>query len=110
MRFDGPIDSVVPETVEDDLIAVLREALTNVARHARANRVEIALSASVDEVVLEIIDDGVGTGDATRRSGLANLRERAEGHGGSLVLSSATSEQSTSTREGTTLRWTIPLR
>lgn len=110
LRFDGPIDSVVPETVEDDLIAVLREALTNVARHARANRVEIALSASVDEVVLEIIDDGVGTGDATRRSGLANLRERAEGHGGSLVLSSATSEQSTSTREGTPLRWTIPLR
>ncbi|MEO8888468.1 MAG: GAF domain-containing protein [Jatrophihabitantaceae bacterium] len=110
LRFAGPIDSVVPEAVGDDLVAVTREALTNVARHAHASRVEVALSATADEVVLEIVDDGTGIGTITRRSGLANLRERAERYGGTLTLSAAGPEQSTTTGEGTTLRWTTPLR
>ena len=109
LRFSGPIDSVVPEPVVDDLVAVTREALTNVARHARAVHAEVALTASVTEVVLEVLDDGVGMGDADRRSGLANLRQRAEQHGGTLVLTPATSDQPPSTRKGTHLRWTIPL-
>jgi signal transduction histidine kinase len=109
LSFTGPIDSVVPEAVVPDLVAVLREALSNVARHAGASRAEVALSASAAEVVLEIIDDGVGLGASQRRSGLANLRMRAERHGGSLVLTPAQSDETSSTRKGTHLRWTIPL-
>lgn len=109
VRFSGPIDSLVPEAVVDDLVAVVREALTNVARHALAVHAEVALLASVTEVVLEVVDDGVGIGETERRSGLANLRQRAERHGGALVVTPGTSEQSPSTGKGTHLRWTIPL-
>jgi signal transduction histidine kinase len=109
LRFSGPIDSLVPEAVVDDLVAVTREALTNVARHAQAVHAEVALTASITEIVLEVLDDGIGIGDTQRRSGLANLRRRAERHGGLLALIPAISNQASSNREGTHLRWTIPL-
>ncbi|MEP6600120.1 MAG: GAF domain-containing protein [Actinomycetota bacterium] len=109
LRFSGPIDSLVPEAVVDDLEAVTREALTNVARHSQGTHAEVALTAGVAEIVLEVLDDGVGMGDTERRSGLANLRQRAERHNGSLVVRPATSEESPSTGKGTHLRWTIPL-
>ncbi len=53
VRFGGPIDSVVPDELVLDLTAVLREALTNVARHARATRVELEITATAGEVYLE---------------------------------------------------------
>jgi signal transduction histidine kinase len=109
LRFSGPIDSVVPESVVDDLEAVTREALTNVARHAQATHAEVALTASATEVVLEVVDDGIGIGATERRSGLANLRERAEHHHGSLVLTSPAPQDPPTTGKGTHLRWTIPL-
>jgi signal transduction histidine kinase len=109
LRFAGPIDSVVPESVVDDLEAVVREALTNVARHAQATHADVALTASATQVVLEVADDGVGIGATERRSGLANLRERAERHNGSLVLTSPAPQDPPTTGKGTHLRWTIPL-
>ncbi len=109
VRLDGPIDSVVPEAVADDLIAVAREALTNVSRHADATRVSVTLTAGSTEFALDVIDDGVGIGDTDRRSGLSNLRQRAAQHGGALTLSPAPPEHASPTREGTWLRWTIPL-
>ncbi|PZS34954.1 MAG: histidine kinase [Pseudonocardiales bacterium] len=111
LRLSGPIDSVIPELVVDDLVAVARETLTNVARHARATQAEVALTASPTEVVLEVIDDGVGIGIGTteRRSGLANLRHRAERHDGSLEVMAAQPHDPPTSREGTHLRWTIPL-
>jgi signal transduction histidine kinase len=109
LRFAGPIDSVVPESVVDDLEAVTREALTNVARHARATHAEVALTASATQVVLDVVDDGVGIGATERRSGLANLRERAERHNGSLILTSPAPQDPPTTGKGTHLRWTIPL-
>ncbi|MDQ2749543.1 MAG: GAF domain-containing protein [Actinomycetota bacterium] len=109
LRFAGPIDSVVPEAVVDDLEAVAREALTNVARHAQATYAEIALTASASEVALDVIDDGVGIGAIERRSGLANLRQRAERHHGTLVLTSPAPLDVPATGKGTHLRWTIPL-
>ena len=81
----------------------------NVARHAQAVDAEVALTANGSELVLEVVDDGMGVGNAERRSGLANLRVRAERHGGSLVLGSAPPRKSAPTRVGTSLRWTIPL-
>ncbi|MEJ7772347.1 MAG: GAF domain-containing protein [Geodermatophilaceae bacterium] len=107
--FTGPIDAVVPEPVVDDLVAVLREALTNVARHAHASRVDVEVSATTAALSLIVTDDGLGLGDSERRSGLANLRQRAELHGGSLTLTWGGRERASSDPEGTRLVWTIPL-
>jgi signal transduction histidine kinase len=110
VEFNGPIDSVVPEQVVDDLVAVTREALTNVARHAHAEHADVVLTASSSEVCLAVSDDGVGVGDVRRRSGLANLRERAVRLGGTLEFTARTrTDDPSPTHEGTELRWTIPL-
>lgn len=107
VRFDGPVDSVIPENVTRDIIAVVREALTNVARHAQAKSVDISLAATAERAELWICDDGVGLGDSTRRSGLANLRHRAENHGGTMAIESPV--QPSSPTPGTRIRWTVPL-
>jgi signal transduction histidine kinase len=109
VRFTGPIDAVVPEPIVDDLVAVLREALTNAARHAHASRVEVDVAATTTELSLEVTDDGVGISDTHRRSGLANLRQRAEQHGGSLILAKGLPKNTHPIQEGTRLRWTTPL-
>ena len=109
VRFSGPIDAVVPEPVVEDLAAVLREALTNAARHAQASRVDVEVTTTTTELTIEVTDDGVGIGDTGRSSGLANLRQRAEQRGGSLTLSRGVPKRSHPTNEGTCLRWTIPL-
>ena len=109
LRFSGPIDAVVPEPVVDDLVAVLREALTNVARHAHASHVEVDVTTTTKELSMEVADDGVGISANGRSSGLANLRQRAERHGGSLTLETGHPDPGQPTNEGTCLRWTIPL-
>jgi signal transduction histidine kinase len=100
VRFSGVVDAL-PEAVVDDLLAVLREVLTNAARHASATGVEIELVATSREVTLDVSDNGVGIGETTRRSGLTNLRHRAERHGGSVTVASGAS--------GTRVVWTVPL-
>jgi glucose-6-phosphate-specific signal transduction histidine kinase len=62
----------------DDLVAVTREALTNVARHARATQAVLTLTADSTSLILEVIDDGDGISNTDRRSGLDNLPRRAE--------------------------------
>ena len=109
VRFIGPIDSVVPDAVIDDLVAVTREALTNIGRHAHATQALLTLTADPTSLILEVIDDGNGMGNTDRRSGLDNLRYRAENHGGTLVITPAASTQRGWQREGTHLRWSIPL-
>jgi len=99
VRFSGLLDTL-PDGVADDLLAVLREALTNAARHAHATGVEVELTATADRLTLDVRDDGSGIGDTTRRSGLANLRHRAERHGGALTVNSGPT--------GTRLVWTVP--
>lgn len=100
-RFTGPLHAVVPDDVADDLVAVLREALSNVARHARAGSAHVDIS--VHEVLtLDVVDDGVGVPPTTRRSGLANLQARAERHRGTLrVLPNDPT--------GTRLSWSVPI-
>ncbi len=104
----GPIDSVVPEEAVDDVTAVLREALTNVARHARGSSTEVTVTVNPSSLMLEITDDGIGIGATSRRSGLDNIRHRAERRGGRLDVGPpfATSPKSWG---GTRLLWTIPL-
>lgn len=82
----GPVDSVVPDHVRPQLLAALREALSNVVRHAQASHVEVALTATGVEASLRIADDGVGIGATNRRSGLRNLSDRAATVDGALDL------------------------
>ena len=98
---EGPI-LALPEELEPDVLAVAREALANVAKHADAAKVQVLLRIG-RAVELEITDDGVGLADGGRRSGLANLEARAATHGGTLRVRSGPDG-------GTSLTWTVPRR
>jgi PAS domain S-box-containing protein len=101
VHFDGPIDTGVPPHAVPHLLAAIGEGLSNVARHARASRVTLELAVTGGEVRLVVEDDGVGIGDDTRSSGLANLRDRALALGGGMEVTSPPSG-------GTCLLWYVP--
>ena len=103
VRFSGPVDTVVDAALADDVMAVVREALTNVVRHAGAGEVGVGLTATSALLELRIADDGRGIGDVTRRSGLSNLRARAERRGGTLLV------EELRPGVGTVLRWQVPV-
>ncbi|WP_063129110.1 sensor histidine kinase [Nocardia fusca] len=101
IRLSGPVTVLAPP-LSDDIEAVLREAVSNVVRHARATTLSVELRVG-DEVTLEVADDGVGLSPDNRRcSGLANLRVRAERAGGHCAVSRKPTG-------GTVLRWSAPL-
>jgi len=102
VRMEGLVDTDVPREIADHVVAVLSEALTNVARHARAGCVDVALVAEPSRVRLSVTDDGVGIPPGGRRSGLRNMAERARQSGGDLELSSPEGG-------GTRLVWWAPL-
>ncbi|HEY3089954.1 MAG TPA: GAF domain-containing protein [Jatrophihabitantaceae bacterium] len=101
LRFTGAVDTIVADDLAADLIAVVREGLSNIARHAHASAAEVEVTATPAELTVDVTDNGVGIGESRRSSGLANLARRAERYGGSLTLPE---------HEGTHLRWTIPLK
>ncbi len=104
VRFDGPIDTM-GGPVAEHAVAVLREGLANVARHARATSVDVRVAAVPDELRIEVVDDGVGIDPGGARSdghGLANLEARAIALGGSCAIGAGADG-------GTTLDWRIPL-
>jgi signal transduction histidine kinase len=86
VAFAGALDVRLDDDLVDDVIACVREALTNVAKHARANGVSVDLSLVGSALTVSVTDDGVGVGDTTRSSGTANLRARAQRWGGSFTL------------------------
>ena len=98
--WHGPMEYGVPEIVRPHLLATLREALSNVARHANASAVDVRLDVG-DQIVLQVSDDGQGMPPTTRRSGLLNLSERAAAFGGSLHVDPRPPN-------GTRLRWSVP--
>ncbi|GGZ30061.1 histidine kinase [Streptomyces inusitatus] len=112
LRMEGLIDTDVPRPVADEVLAVLGEALTNVARHARASRAEVSLVVRTGTLTAEITDDGVGldpsaSGDGNasgggRRGGLRNLAERAERLGGTMTTAPGETG-------GARLVWRVPL-
>lgn len=87
-RFVGPVDTAVGELTGKNLVAALREALSNAFRHAGASRINVVVDASVvlpdgrQGVRLTVEDNGIGIPEGGRRSGLRNLRRRAESLGG----------------------------
>ncbi|MCF6506041.1 GAF domain-containing sensor histidine kinase [Blastococcus sp. MG754426] len=101
LRISGLPDDLPPDVV-GDLLAVTREALTNTAKHARASTVDVDVRTGDGRLTLRVTDDGSGVGDATRRSGLAGLRRRADGHGGAFHICPAHPR-------GTRLTWSVPL-
>jgi signal transduction histidine kinase len=101
LTFSGPVDLVIDGALAHDVLAVLREALTNVVKHAEAQHVTVSVATSGREVVLEVTDDGIGIPPTGRRSGLRNLETRALERGGSF---SAGSEDGR-----TVLLWSVPL-
>ncbi|MFD5448141.1 MULTISPECIES: GAF domain-containing protein [unclassified Streptomyces] len=102
VRMEGLLDTYVSKETADHIMAVLSESLTNVARHARAERADVVLETDGKLVRVVVSDDGVGLAPGGRRSGLRNMRERARTLGGDLELGS---------REGggTRLVWWVPV-
>ncbi|MGV9212094.1 GAF domain-containing protein [Micromonospora sp. RB23] len=103
LELTGPVDSAVPDAIRPELTAVLREALSNTVRHARATRVDVAVRVEGDRVSVTVTDDGVGCDPGAARGGLVNLRERADRLGGAFTIRPATPQ-------GTELHWAVPLR
>ena len=103
--FDGPIDAAAPDRVRDHLLAVIREAVTNIGRHAHATKATVAITVADGQCQLRIEDDGCGMVGARASSGglgLGNLQHRAEKlHGHFQVDSPAAG--------GTVLVWQVPL-
>jgi len=102
--FDGPIDSVSSDDLARDVLAVVREALTNVAKHAAATALQLSVHATTTQLTVTVSDDGRGIGETDRRSGLANLHHRAEQRRGSMVVAEVPD------LGGTTIVWTVPIR
>jgi signal transduction histidine kinase len=84
----GPIDTVVPAAVRPQILAAVRESLSNVVRHAQASTVTVEVAVSGEEVTARVSDDGIGITSSDRRSGLRNLEERATAVGGAVWLES----------------------
>ncbi|WP_055620074.1 GAF domain-containing protein [Streptomyces sp. JHA19] len=103
VRMEGLLDTHVPAHTADHVMAVLTESLTNVARHARADRTDVVLETDGKQVRLTVTDNGVGIPDGGRRSGLTNMAERAQKLGGDLKLESPDGR-------GTRLVWHAPLQ
>nr|WBO79064.1 GAF domain-containing protein [Streptomyces sp. SBE_14.2] len=109
-RFIGPVDTLVGELTGKNLLAALREALSNAFRHANASRIEVVVDAIVElpdgtpGVRLTVADDGVGVPEGGRRSGLRNLKRRAQSLGGDSWLEAGIGENG----GGTTVVWQAP--
>ena len=101
--FDGPIDSLTDEHIAEELLPVLREALSNVARHAEATEVDVRLTAIGGMLTLRVEDNGLGPSDIQGDGrGLRNMQARAEHLGGTFTLTSRTPK-------GSRLEWSVPL-
>lgn len=86
VHFTGPVDAVSDDALGDDVAAVVREGLTNVAKHARAHHVEVGIAVKGAMLEVVVSDDGVGIGPSLRSSGLMNLQRRAEDRSGSFEV------------------------
>lgn len=101
-EFNGALDLHLNFEVSNNLVAVVRELLSNVVRHANAKNVEITISANRAACEIKVRDDGVGYVGSDRMSGLRNLKQRAADHGGEFVILKTG-------KSGTLATWTVPL-
>ena len=102
-RFEGPVDSGVPDRLVPHVVAVVREGLANVARHAGSPTADVRVVVNGGRVTITIDDAGRGLGDrGVGGHGLRNLTTRAEEVGGSFEVADRPGG-------GTALRWRAPL-
>jgi signal transduction histidine kinase len=101
VRISGAVDALVAPDVGAHAVAVVREAVSNAARHAGAKAVTLTVEAG-DDLLVDVVDDGRGMVPGVARSGLRNLEERARECGGSLRVG-------TGNGGGTRVSWRVPL-
>ena len=103
VSFDGPIDLTVPRSLTDDVAAVVREAVSNVVRHAGASRVTIRVAVTDTDLAIDVDDDGCGpTAGQSGGQGLENLRTRAQRRGGAAHIEPGKGG-------GASFSWRVPL-
>lgn len=111
LRIVGPVESALHDEVRTEMVASMREALGNVARHAEATQAQVMVELADDCVVMTVTDNGVGppTDKTALRAGhgLTNLQSRAAAFGGQCTLS-ARGGGSSDTVNGAVLRWSVP--
>ena len=101
LELHGPVDQVADEELTHEVLTVLREALSNVVRHALASEVKITVSTDGHHMHLVVSDDGVGMSGGPPGNGIRNMEARAARRGGRFDLQSGAS--------GTVLEWRVPL-
>ena len=107
LRLGAGLGGEIKPEVAEQALAALREALSNAARHAAANRVDVTVDAGTDGLlIVQVTDNGIGIPADGRRSGLRNLASRAEKLGGELRLGPADPDAPS---PGTKLEWRVPL-
>jgi signal transduction histidine kinase len=102
LNLSGAIDSRVSRDQGDNLIAVIRESLTNCAKHAHASMVAIDIDVNESQLTCVVKDDGVGYTSTEHRSGLKNMENRARDLGGTFAIAGMA-------ESGTQLNWSVPL-
>ncbi len=102
LSFEGAIDVLVRGELADDVAAVVRESLTNVARHAQATSARITVAVQDQRVRVQVDDDGRGFHPGDHAGGTANLATRAARRGGECSIE-------TRAEGGTRVTWTVPL-
>ncbi len=102
LHVDGELTTVDADDIIPDAVAVVRESLSNIARHADASAAEVRVWFRDGLFGIEVSDDGAGPGDTERSSGLANMATRAESRGGASRLAPGASG-------GSVLEWSVPL-
>ena len=108
VRFEGRVDTEIGDELAAQMLTTLREALSNVIKHAQAKRVDVGVRVADGQVRLEVTDNGIGLTEGRHESamgeghGLPNMARRAESMGGEMVI------RPRADGEGTTLVWTAP--
>ncbi|WP_198663627.1 sensor histidine kinase [Jiangella endophytica] len=102
LQLMGELDNAVPDEIADQLVPVLQESLSNVVRHAKASRVGAIVELSGGRLRVVVTDNGVGLPPEPRRSGLANLAERAGRLGGTFTAGPGPDG-------GTEVQWVVPV-
>ena len=102
LQFDGPIETI-DNNIAEHLIPVLREALSNISRHAQASNVRVSVVVDED-ITLTVSDDGIGVpSEVIGGHGLANMAERARCLNGDATIAGRT-------EGGALLTWRVPLQ